>query len=326
MHEAPELKARAQELTHRQLKRVRLFQDTSEFMELEPGDVVALEGRRFVLQGTEFEGRFGLDEEPKHWVKRALDWEDGSSKILKLVFYEQFDLTIGQFNIRCFRSPQKEARILELVRGHPHFMQGLTLYDSVGNPVRVLERIKGGPLDNYLARLDVSHKHYFQHYLRGVLERLVEVFKAIGYLHNQGERHGDVRRDHVFIDRESKSWRWIDFDYNFEFKENPYGLDLFGLGNVLVYAVARGEITFHGLKSEHPELIKDLIVEDFSPVIKNRLMNLRKIYPYLPRRLNNVLLHFSAGSPLFYQRVEELLEELGPAVEELPQPQAEEAS
>ncbi|MEW5912526.1 MAG: serine/threonine protein kinase [Thermodesulfobacteriota bacterium] len=326
MREAPELKERAQELAGRVLKQVRLVTDTTEFMALEPGDVVELQGRRFVLLGTEFEGRFGLDEQPKHWVKRSRDLEDGSPRILKLVFHEEFVLPIGQFKIRCFRSPAKEARILELVRGHPHFMQGHTLYDAAGNPVRVLERIRGGPLDQLLSDMEMEHQQYYQLHLRGVLERLVPVFQALAYLHRQGERHGDVRRDHVFVDQDSGTWRWIDFDYNFDFRENPYGLDLFGLGNILAYAVARGEVTLYWIKRQRPELVDGLSADDFSPIIKNRLMNLGKFFPYLPRRLNNVLLHFSAGSRLFYQRVEELLEELGPALEDLPRPAPEEAS
>ena len=48
-------------------------------------------------------------------------------------------------------------------------------------------------------------------------------------------------------------------------------------------------------------------------------MNLKKIYPYLPESLNNVLLHFSSGAGVFYERVDELMAELTPAIAELPQ-------
>ena len=137
-------------------------------------------------------------------------------------------------------------------------------------------------------------------------------------MHMLGERHGDVRRDHVFVDKDSDHWRWIDFDYNFEFRENPYGLDLFGLGNILAYVVARGDITRHWIKQNRPQACDSLDGDDFSPVIKIRVMNLKKVFPYLPERLNRVLMHFAAGSRVFYQRVEELLEELLPAIEELP--------
>lgn len=321
MRDAPELLPRAQELTGRRLKQVRLFTDTTEFMNLEPGDVLELEGRRFVLKGSEYEGRFGLDEQPKYWVKRALDWEDGSAKIIKLVFFEEFNMALGGFTVRCYRSPSKEARILALVRGNPNFMQGESLRDTAGNQVRVLERIHGGPLDQHLQKLECSHQEYFERHLRGVLSKLSVAFGAIGWLHSQGERHGDVRRDHLFVDADSGDWPWIDFDYNFEFRQNPYGLDLFGLGNVLTYAVARRDVTYHTVREEYPQAAEDLQPDDFSPVIKNRLMNLKKIYPYLPASLNNVLLHFSSGAAVFYERVEELMAELTPAIAELPDPQ-----
>ncbi|MFH2128612.1 MAG: serine/threonine protein kinase, partial [Pseudomonadota bacterium] len=76
MRDAPELLERARELTGRSLRQTRLITDTTNFMNLELGDVLEVEGRRFVLKGTEYEGRFGLDEQPKYWVKRAVDWED----------------------------------------------------------------------------------------------------------------------------------------------------------------------------------------------------------------------------------------------------------
>ncbi|MCF8033283.1 MAG: hypothetical protein K9K66_09185 [Desulfarculaceae bacterium] len=320
MQDAPELRPRAEQLSGRKLSRVRLVHDTSMFMELEPGDVLELEGVRFVVTGTEYEGRFGLSDQPKPWVKRAVAWEDGSAKIIKLVFHEEFHRMVGGFKVRCYRSPEKEARILALVRGDGRFMQGITLRDTAGNAVRVLERIRGGRMDLVLE--DVArqgHQVYFQRHLRGVLSKLTGVFQAIGWLHAHGERHGDVRRDHVLADSGSGQWAWIDFDYNYDLMANPFALDLYGLGNILWFAVAGHEVTYHWLKQDHPEILERLRPEDYSPALKNRLMNLKKVYPYLPDSLNNVLLHFSAGSPVFYERVEELMAELAPAIGELPQ-------
>ncbi len=323
MRDAPELLERARELTGRSLRKVRLVTDTTNFMNLELGDVLEIEGRRFVLKGTEYEGRFGLEEQPKYWVKRAVDWDDGSAKIIKLEFFEEFDISRGGIRVRCYRSPAKEARILALVKGNPNFMQGVTMRDEAGNLVRVLERIHGGPLDQHLQKIECSHWGYFQHHMRRVLTKLSGSLEAIGWLHTQGAHHGDIRRDHLFVDESSGAWPWIDFDYKFEFKQNPYGLDLFGLGNVLTYAVARRDITYQLVQHEFPQAAESLRPDDFSPVIKNRLMNLKKIYPYIPDALNNVLLHFSNGAGVFYERVEELMAELAPAIAELPQ--AEEA-
>ena len=69
---------------------------------------------------------------------------------------------------------------------------------------------------------------------------LYEVITAL--LHEHGEKHGDVRRDHVYVDAESGLFRWIDFDYNFVHGENIYSLDVFGLGNIIVYLAGMGDL------------------------------------------------------------------------------------
>jgi hypothetical protein len=52
-------------------------------------------------------------------------------------------------------------------------------------------------------------------------------------------------------------------------------------------------------------------------VFHNRVANLKKIYPYIPESLNRVLMHFSAGAQVYYEKTEELLEDLGEAREGL---------
>jgi hypothetical protein len=297
---------------------LEVFTDTSQFMALEPGQVLDLDGALFVLKGVEYEGRFGLDDEPKHWVKRAIDLASGEPKIIKLVFHEEFDLPVGPIKVRCYRSPAKESRILELVRGRPQFMQGYTIIDSVGNQVRVLERIKGHALNKELDALKIGHEDYYRTLLKGFLRKLVEAFEAIAFLHAHQERHGDIRRDHLYVERDTGQWRWIDFDYNFDFHESPNGLDLFGLGNVLCYVTGRGIPTLHELKKARPEVLERLDTGDLSLVIPSRIFNLRKVYPYIPERLNRVLMHFAAASEVFYETVEEILADLLPAVDELP--------
>jgi hypothetical protein len=46
-------------------------------------------------------------------------------------------------------------------------------------------------------------------------------------------------------------------------------------------------------------------------VFKNRIANLKKVYPYIPESLNRVLMHFSNGANLFYENTEQLLDDLG---------------
>jgi len=49
---------------------------------------------------------------------------------------------------------------------------------------------------------------------------------------------------------------------------------------------------------------------DYSLLSKNRIANLQKIYPYIPTALNNIFLHFSLGTEVFYETVDELYQDL----------------
>lgn len=311
------LKARAEQVLGRAIDAFRIVTDTSEFMALDIGDVLELEGRFFVLRGTTFEGRFGLDDQPKHWVRTGHDLADGSAKIIKMVFFEEFDLPVGQLMIRCYRSPRKEQRVLDTVRGNPLFMQGETLFDQAGNPVRVIDRIRGVSLHTHLGRQSPAHPDYFRDQLPGLLAKFIASVEAIGFLHSKQLVHGDIRRDHIYVEHDTGQWRWIDFDYNYNLPQNPFGLDLFGLGNVLCYLVGGGIPTLHQIKRQTPEALDLLDTGDLSLVIPNRIFNLRKLYPYIPESLNRVLMHFAAATPVFYEQVAEMLADLRAAAAEL---------
>ena len=126
----------------------------------------------------------------------------------------------------------------------------------------------------------------------------------------QGEKHGDIRRDHIIIDRESGNYRWIDFDFNYRHRENIYGYDLFGIGNILIYLTGKGDLLVPDLvRQAHPS-IGMLKPQDRNIVFNLRLANLKKIYPYVPESLNRILLHFSVGANWFYEHVDQLLEDL----------------
>lgn len=293
----------------------RLVQDTSKFMDIGHGDVILLGGNHYLVLRDESERRFGM-EDPKYWVKRCRHLETGERKILKLVFYESFPLKIGDFDILCHRSPQKEARILKLVQGDLRFMQGESVDDTRCNVVRVLEVIRGKSLDAMVEDLEAGHESYFQEQFPRLLEKFIGSCEAIAFLHARGEKHGDIRRDHLWIESGTGAYRWIDFDYAFDFHENPFGLDIFGLGNILLFLVGKGEHTRHGMGREKDgdTILPSLAPDDFSLMFPHRLSNLRKLFPYIPSELNNVLLHFSAGTYVFYDNVEEMLDELRPCL------------
>jgi len=296
---------------------LRLQTDTTEFFNIAYGDVVQLNGRHYLIRNSAKEGRFGLDDEIKHWVKRSIDLEQGEMCILKLVFYEKFVASVGDIEFECFRSPRKEARILDLVKDHPNFMHGFSAPDEKGNTVRVIEYIHGKALAQYIEDLPGDHESYFFETLPAILRHYLECLEAVRFLHEHNEKHGDIRRDHILIDSNSGRFRWIDFDYNFRHRENIYGYDLFGLGNVLVFIVGKGDVLLHHLKRHDPDALSRLVSSDLNIVFRNRVANLKKIYGYIPDSLNRVLMYFSGGARLFYEHVEQMINDLRAAIADI---------
>jgi len=316
-----ELHAEVSNLLDANLNEVRVHENMDDFFCINRGDVVALDDRHYVVSGTAREGGFGIDEEPKHWVKYAYDLTTGERKIIKLAFLEQFDLKYGDRAIRRFRSPSKERRTLEYVKGHQHFMQGFTVTAEDDKEVRVIDYIKGKTLFDKMQGHRGSHEAYFHEAFPVLVKLLLPALEALDYLHKLGMRHGDVRSDHLILDKQSGRLRWIDFDYDFIFDESPLALDLLGIGNILSELVGQGEKTIHNLRSDpnFTEAIKSLQPEDFSVVESGTLMNWKKLYPYIPDKLNQILMHFAAGSEWYYESVGEIVEDLREAIELIPE-------
>jgi serine/threonine protein kinase len=290
--------------------RFRIHTDTTDFFRVEYGDVVVLGGNPYLVRHNAKEGRFGIDDDVKFWVKRAIDLQKGIPKIIKLVFYESFMSHVGGIEFECFRSPKKEARILDLVTGHKNFMQGFAVNDEKGNIVRVIDLIHGPPLSKFIEGLTLDHHHYFKELFPDILDHFMDCIRAIEFLHNNGEKHGDIRRDHIFIDREENRYRWIDFDFNYRHRENIYSYDLFGLGNILMFLAGKGDVLLFDLKKQSNPYLDALKDEDLNIVFHNRVANLKKIYPYIPESLNQVLMHFSKGANWFYENTAQLLSDL----------------
>ncbi len=290
----------------------RLFTDTTNFFGIDYGDIVEVGGKRYIIKGHEREERFGLDE-PKFWVKKAIDAETGERKIIKLSFFENFETNFGGLKIPCFRHPEKEGDVLDLVGDHPHFMHGNAYNDTKGNNVRILDIVHGKNLFLYIGALNIGHEEYFHTVFPAVLAKLIKAFESLKLLHQNGYRHGDVRNDHIIIEKETGNYVWIDFDYDYESMENPFSLDLMGIGNILLYTIGKG---FHNLNEKangnliYKDLINRVVPEDFSVLHKWRFMNLQKLYPYIPTELNNILLHFTSGSEVYYESVDEILGDL----------------
>jgi tRNA A-37 threonylcarbamoyl transferase component Bud32 len=188
-------------------------------------------------------------------------------------------------------------------------MQGVSITDERGNVVRILDLIQGKTLDRFITGLPDSHEEYFTTIFPEVLDQFIDCVAAILLLHDNGEKHGDIRRDHILIDSRDGRYRWIDFDFNYRHRENIYGYDLFGLGNVLAFIVGKGDILVKDVMAGAHGAV-DLNGGDINIVFRNRVVNLRKVIPYIPKSLNRILMHFSETTNRFYLNTGELLEDL----------------
>lgn len=90
-------------------------------------------------------------------------------------------------------------------------------------------------------------------------------------------------------------------------------MDLFGLGNILLFLIGRQTFRSRDVLNspDMGEKIMATITEkDLSLLSQDRIYNLQKLFPYIPDALNNILLHFTVGAPLFYDSVDELYDDL----------------
>ncbi len=291
-----------------------VWDDTTQFMSIDRDHIIQLQGVCFLVQCNERERRFGMvDDQPKFWVKRALDLDTGKMYILKLIFQEEFRVQVGALQVKCVRSAEKEGRVLEFVQGDARFMQGRRALDSRGNLVRILDFITGVDLLNYLESMKLGHEEYVFTVLPGVLSRIRESCRALQRLHEAGLCHGDIRNDHLLVERDSGLYKWIDFDLC---QESP-DFDIWSFGNILHCVVAKGFVTFSDALRIRPGLSGKLDVDDASVFFPHRVMNLRKVYPYLPPKLNEVLLRFSAGSRGCYDRASQIVDDLSDCAESM---------
>ncbi len=294
----------------------RLVTDTTNFISIDYGDIILVDQKRYQVTGHEREGRWGMDD-PKLWVKKAVDLETGDRKIIKLSYFESFDTSLGGIKIKRFRNPDKEGDVLKLVDKHPYFMHGTVHEDEKGNNIRILDIVHGTNFYVHLDSLEMDYKTYFHTTLPGILKNLVRAFEAIRFLHINGLKHGDIRNDHLIIEENTGNYVWIDFDYDYQSSENPYGLDVFGMGNILIYAIGKGFHNYYDITNNrafYGDLTDRLETEDFSLLDKGRFLNLKKLYPDVPSTLNDVLLHFSRGANVYYEFAEEIIEDLNRCV------------
>lgn len=309
MKDVEQLKQRIAELTGwTMVPRPNMIKDTSDSMRITRGDILSIDGRDYVITGHKYETRFGIGDQPKYWVLGAYRLDNGQQKILKTVFHEDFHVHIGVFRVRCFRSPEKEAQVLEMVTGDHRFMQGYTTTDAGGNNVRVIDYIRGQSLFNLIYNIRKPHREYYFQDLPWILRKLLPSLEAIEHLHQHGLCHGDIRNDHIIMDADSGCFRWIDFDLN----QNVADFDVWSIGNVFNYAVAKGILSFKAVlgSDEFSDNVKNSLSRaDSGAFYEYRVMNLQKIYPYISDRLARILKHFTIQPNAYYESMAQVIED-----------------
>lgn len=290
----------------------KIVTDTTDFFSIDYGDVIALDDKQYSVTGIERERRFGSDD-PKYWVKRAKDMETGEKKIIKLAYFESFETVLDGVTIKRFRNPMKEGDVLESMGDHASFMHGKVHRDDKENIIRVLDIVPGANLFFFIGSLTMDHKTYFHTVFPSILKRLVGAFEAIRFLHINGFNHGDIRSDHIIVERTTGNYVWIDFDYDYEASENQFGVDVFEAGHTLAYVIGKGSHTLYMIKND-PATYKDLFDHlepaDFAILDRSRFLNLKKLYPYIPETLNDILMHFTFGAHVYYEMMEEIIKDL----------------
>ncbi|MFC1584582.1 hypothetical protein ACFL5V_03430 [Fibrobacterota bacterium] len=294
---------------------IEFIEDNSNYVDISRGMVLDFHGELYYILGNMYESRFTLEEYPKYWVKSALELSTGRKKILKWKFDEKFVFKIGALNIKCYRSSEKESRILELVEGNLSFMQGKTIPDGKGEGVKIIDYIKGNNLYNHLTNLEMDHEKYFHTQFPGILKNLQAPLEAIRFIHSHNFLHGDIRNDHILIDDASKAYRWIDFDLNQDFSD----YDVWSLGNILLFSAGKGEHTFRNVSKNEkiPEKAFNALCEDdVSAFFEYRIINLKKLFPYIPKKLNDILMRFSKNTTVFYDTVDQILDDIDELIED----------
>lgn len=288
---------------------VRVFEDSSSYMAIGAGDVLRLAGNDYLVTGCPRDKHSGFEDQPKYWTKYAVDITTGERKMIKLAFHELFSSSVGPLTIHCRRSPTKESRFLDLVRGNPRFMQGISATDTAGNVVRVVDFIHGESLFNRVAFMDQPHEQYFHEQLPEIMAKLIPSIKALAAVHSAGMHHGDVRGDHLLFEQSSGDCVWIDFDFEVDYLD----YDVWGVGTVLNFVVGKGVHTF-AVASRRPEhyplLDQSLDQGDGLCLAPFSVANLRKLFPYIPEQLNQILMRYAVSAVDPYQRLDPLVEDL----------------
>jgi hypothetical protein len=177
----------------------------------------------------------------------------------------------------------------------------------------VIDFIQGKTVLKVLGDLEMTHERYVDEVLPRLLVEILDCFSGIVGLHDRGLCHGDIRNDHLILDSQDGRARWLDFD----FVRASLVFDVWTMGNVLNCVLAKGFVTFHGLRQSRPDVRDRVDGRDASAFFRHRVMNVDRLFPYLPPCFAAMLRRFCAGATVRYERAEQIASDLGACLDGL---------
>ena len=158
--------------------------------------------------------------------------------------------------------------------------------------------------------LKASWPTYSSKRFPGILKSFMECIEAIRFIHQHGDKHGDIRRDYIPIDRPTRS------------TAGSISTLINGTGKIFTVTISLASVTFwyfwpvreicwfRNWRKKPPSLAGTQ-ARGCHIVFNNRVANLKKIYHYILKTLNRVLMHFLKNTYWFYEHSAQLLDDLG---------------
>jgi len=261
----------------------RIITDTSSYKEIDIGNIIELEGRRYrIMQNMNVPA-----------VKKARELTTG--KIVWLKFQ------------RDGLESAREAEVLNLLSKTPldNFCQGRSFLDEKGNRVNVIGNIEGSALYDIVRNIAQEPEEYFIRHFIVFAEKLLIAAKAIEAFHKEfHQAHGDVHSGNIIIEENTGRPFWIDF----QIEGDMMHLDIDGLVRTLLFLVLKPE----GDSDVYE--IGDFPDEEFAQWEiswdGDTIVNAKRLRGYIPDRLNNMFLKTSNARQGAYKNAHEFITDL----------------
>lgn len=260
----------------------------------------------FVLQvGARVEikdKQFNILEWLRTSTYRAEDLESGKSVVLK-------------FQGKGKKCSGYERDFFAKVPSHDNIVRGYSLVDESGDILIVTEFTEGEKLQDYLSEFGVDHKRYFLESFPEILNNFMGAIRGVEHIVKNGF-YNEFAIYHIWIDK--KTGRYILFDFDLPSTElsklqalkDLESSTISNIGGSLCEIVAPLGIYEYEAVHDEEMYFDELGITDADFNEYNLLVDLQKVYPYIPDELNKILLRFGRDASNPYTSISELYSDL----------------